>query len=73
MSKIHTLPAQGFVRLETVLSIFPVSRSAWYAGMSEGRYPRPVQLGPRTAAYRVEDIVALIESLGAQVEQKAAQ
>ena len=63
----------GFLRLHQVLALIPVSKSAWYAGMAEGRYPRPVQLGPRTVAYRVEDIATLIESLGAQVEQKAAQ
>lgn len=67
------LPSVGFLRLSQVLTLFPVSKSAWYAGMSEGRYPRPVQLGPRTAAYRVEDIAALIERFSAQVEQEAAQ
>ena len=60
------IPATGFLRLAQVLTLIPVSRSAWYDGVAEGRYPAPVRLGPRTAAYRVEDIVALIERLGAQ-------
>lgn len=71
--QVSLLPTTGFIRLAQVLTLIPVSKSAWYAGVAEGRYPRPVQLGPRTAAYRAEDIVALIESLGAQVEQEAAQ
>lgn len=66
MSRIYDLPSIGFIRLAKVLAIIPVSKSAWYDGVNEGRYPSPVRLGPRTAAYRVEDIVALIERLGSQ-------
>lgn len=56
-----TLPPTGFLRLREVLKLIPVSRSAWYAGVKEGRYPAPIPLGPKTAVYRVEDIRALIE------------
>ncbi|WP_246499010.1 helix-turn-helix transcriptional regulator [Microvirga soli] len=38
----------------------PVSRSTWWAGIKDGRYPKPVKLGPRITAWRVEDIRALI-------------
>ena len=65
MNNTTILPAQGFVRLETVLSLVPVSKSHWYASVAAGIYPKPVKLGPRMAAYRVEDIKALIERLGA--------
>jgi len=64
MQETYTLPAQGFIRLETVLSLVPVSKSHWYAYVAAGKYPKPVKLGPRMAAYRVEDIKALIERLG---------
>nr|WP_244470515.1 AlpA family phage regulatory protein [Microvirga vignae] len=37
----------------------PVSKSTWWAG-KDGRYPKPVKLGPRITAWRVEDIRALI-------------
>jgi hypothetical protein len=40
---------------------FPVGRSSWWAGIKSGRFPKPVKLGPRTTAWRVEDIRALIE------------
>lgn|GEM_PF-3213206 len=50
-------------RLDEVLRRFPVSRSAWYAGMADGRYPQPVRLGPRSVAWRPWDIQVLIESL----------
>lgn len=55
------LPATGLVRLSRVLELIPISRSSFYAGQAKGLYPRPVAIGPRARAYRVEDILALIE------------
>lgn len=43
--------------------IVPVSRASWYAGIKEGRYPRPVKLSEKTSAWRSTDIDALIERL----------
>ena len=57
-------PKTGFLRLPEVLEIVPVSRSSWWAGCKTGRYPAPVKLGPRTTAWRAEDIAALVERLG---------
>jgi prophage regulatory protein len=59
-----SFPEIGFVRLPEVLRHIPVSRSAWWAGIQEGRFPAPVKLGPRTTAWRAEDIRALIDQLG---------
>jgi predicted DNA-binding transcriptional regulator AlpA len=56
------LPETGFVRLPTIILVFPVSRSTWWAGVANGRYPKAVKLGPRTTAWKVEDIRALIEA-----------
>ncbi|MFD0465028.1 helix-turn-helix transcriptional regulator [Microvirga aerilata] len=39
----------------------PVSKSSWWAGIKTGRFPKPVKLGPRTTAWRIEDIRVLIE------------
>lgn len=58
------LPETGFVRLPTVLKIFPVSKSTWWAGVKEGLYPQPVKLGPKMTAWRVQDIRDLIASKG---------
>ena len=57
-----SLPTTGFLRLPQVLSLIPVCRSTWYAGIPIGRYPAPVKLSPRVAAWRVEDIRNLITS-----------
>ena len=62
----HTLPATGFLRLSQVLKFVPICKTKWYAGIKSGEYPRPVSLGPRSRAYRAEDIAALIQRLGAQ-------
>lgn len=66
-----TLPETGFVRLAQIVGnpkakppippIYPVSASTWWAGVRTGRFPKPVKLGPRTTAWRVQDIRALIE------------
>lgn len=64
MFKTTVLPDTGFVRLSSVLAPrgpIPVSKSTWWAGIKEGRYPKPVKLGPRITAWRVEDIRELIE------------
>ena len=64
--KSELLPPIGFIRIRTVLQIIPVSRSAWYLGVQRGQYPKPIKLGPRSAAWRVEDIRALIDKLGGE-------
>ena len=69
------LPETGYLRLPQILgkpaterdpaipALFPVCRSTWWAGVKAGRYPRPVKLGARITAWRVEDIRALIEQV----------
>lgn len=59
------LPSTGFVRLPSIIAPhgpIPVSKSTWWAGIKTGRYPKPVKLGLRITAWRVEDIRAFIES-----------
>ena len=55
------LPEVGFVRLSQVLAIVPVSKSSWWEGVKQGRFPKPLKLGPRTTVWRVKDIRDLIE------------
>lgn len=63
MSNPTVLP-DSFLRLPQILAAFPVSRSAWWAGVKAGRYPQPVKLSERTTAWRASDIAALIEATG---------
>ncbi len=65
----RSLPEIGFIRLSQIVgdpkaelpAIIPVSRSTWWAGVKSGLYPKPVKLGPRITAWRVEDIRKLID------------
>lgn len=60
MQHDNILPETGFVRLPTVLKVYPIGKSTIWARVREGTFPQPVKLGPRTTAWRVEDIRALI-------------
>lgn len=69
---MHALPPAGYLRLPQIVgkpatnddpgipAIYPVSKSTWWAGVRSGRFPKPVKLGERITAWRVEDIRALI-------------
>ena len=57
------LPQTGFLRLPAIIAPngpIPVSKSTWWAGVKNGRYPKPVKLSTRVTAWRVEDIRELI-------------
>ena len=68
----HALPQTGYVRLTQIIgdkkegipALIPISRSSWWNGIAEGKYPKGVKLGRYTTAWRVEDVRALIERLG---------
>jgi predicted DNA-binding transcriptional regulator AlpA len=72
MSALSGLPAEGFVRLPQIIgnpkanppvpAIFPVSKTSWWAGIKEGKYPKPVKIGARAVAWKVEDIRLLIKN-----------
>ena len=62
----RALPVTGFLRLPQIIgdpdadpsipALIPVARSTWWQGVKDGRFPQPVKLGPRTTAWRAEDI-----------------
>lgn len=68
------LPETGFLRIKQIVGdaeagippIIPVKKSTWWAGVKSGIYPQPVKLSPRTTAWPVEQIRALIERLGGE-------
>jgi len=67
MSNHTSFPTTGFVRLKSIIAPngpIPVAKSTWWAGVKSGRFPKPVKLGPRITAWRVEDIRNLIEQGG---------
>ncbi len=62
MRYIPTLPDTGFLRLPDVLRIYPVSKSTWWKGIQDGKFPAAVRIGARAVAWRAEDIRSLIEN-----------
>lgn len=70
MAQVIQLPETGFLRLTQIIgnrkadppipAVIPVGRSTWWEGVRAGKYPQPVKLGPKTTAWKVEDIRALI-------------
>ena len=67
------LPETGYLRLPQIIgdpkanppipALIPVSRTTWWAGVSSGFFPKPIKLGPRITAWRVEAILDLIQQV----------
>jgi predicted DNA-binding transcriptional regulator AlpA len=67
---VNYLPETGYLRLRQIIGnpkadppvppLIPVSRSTWWVGVKNGRFPKAVKLGPNTTVWRVEDILELI-------------
>lgn len=68
---MHQLPETGYLRLWQIIGdpeaeppvppVIPVSKSTWWEGVRSGRFSKPVKLGPRISAWRVEYIRALLD------------
>lgn len=73
---MNNITPTGFIRLKNIIgdpkatppipAIIPISKSSFWLGVKEGRYPQPVKLGKRCTAWRVEDIRRYIESVGGE-------
>lgn len=73
MQQHPTIPETGYLRLPQIVgkrptddspgipALIPVCKSTWWNGVRSGRFPKPVKLGERITAWRVEDIIALID------------
>lgn len=62
------MQSTGFLRLPQVLERIPISRSAWWHGCKEGKFPRPIKLGPKMTVWYESDIVDFINGF-AQCKQ----
>jgi predicted DNA-binding transcriptional regulator AlpA len=56
------MPATGYMRQSQLIpTIFPFSSATLWRMVKAGTFPRPVKLGPRITAWRVEDIRELLK------------
>ena len=65
MSDKFTQSTSGFLRVKDIIAPngpIPVSRSTWWQGVKDGRFPKPLKLGARVTVWRVDDIRDLIEN-----------
>ncbi|MEW7988430.1 MAG: AlpA family phage regulatory protein [Candidatus Thiodiazotropha endolucinida] len=60
---LTTLPEDALIRVRDVLRIIPVSKSTWFKGIQDGKYPKPKKIGERASAWRVGDILNLVRNL----------
>ena len=58
---------EKFLRLQQVLDIIPISRSAWWQGCKDGRYPKPIKLAPRTSVWKASEIYELVDKLAGNI------
>ena len=69
----HSLPETGYLRQPQIIgrkptandpglpALVPISATTLWAWVAGGKFPRPVKLGPRVTAWRVEDVRAYLE------------
>ena len=77
----NILPQAGFLRLPQIIGdpakgiapLFPVSRSTWWNGVKDGKFPQPVKLSRRCVAWRVEDIERLLVAIKVRGKIDAAR
>ena len=49
------------LRLHQVLQRIPISKSSWWEGVKNGKFPRPIKFGSRTSLWREDEIEELID------------
>lgn len=53
----------SLLRLRDVMALLNISKSAWYAGIKNGIFPKPYKLGPKTSVWKRPEIISLISSI----------
>ena len=72
---INQIQEKGYFKLPQIIgnpkavppipALLPVGRTTFLNRVKTGEYPQPVKLGPRSVAWRISDISALLEKIGA--------
>ncbi|MCG8085517.1 MAG: AlpA family phage regulatory protein [Candidatus Thiodiazotropha taylori] len=65
---LATLPDDALIRIKDVLRLYPISKSGWFKGIQDGKYPKPIKLGERVSAWRVGDILKLVRNASQEKE-----
>lgn len=62
----NNIPDDSLLRVAQIVERIRVSRSHWYAGVKDGKYPPGFLLSKRIHVWRGRDIKAIINSEAAQ-------
>ena len=46
-----------------ILPILPISKSSWWAGVKEGKYPKPIKIGKNITVWRSDEVQKLISEI----------
>jgi len=57
------LPAEGFVRLPSIIAVMGISKTGFLDGVKAGKFPAGKLLSPRCRVWAVAEIRALLASL----------
>ena len=63
-----SLPDCAVIRLPVVLAVTGRSRASLWNDVKTGKFPQPLQIGPRSVGWRVGDIRALLASFTTKKE-----
>lgn len=44
-----------------IRGVIPISASAWWAGVKDGRFPKPIKLSANVTVWRASEIYALMD------------
>ena len=55
----------GYLRLEQILKLIPVSKTTWWNGCKSGRFPKPYKLAPRITAWKASEVYECLEKFHA--------
>lgn len=67
MKKHLNTSSNRLLRLNAILfpnGPIPVSKSTWWAGVKDGRFPKPIKLSPRVTVWRETEVLALLDREG---------
>ena len=59
-------PHDSLLRVPAIANRMGVSRSYWWKGVKDGKFPQGIKLSARVTVWRASDIDALIARLGSQ-------
>ena len=62
-TEMTDLPAEGFIRLPQVLSLFGVQKSKIWAMVKDGQFPAPKKFGRKTSLWDIKEIRGVMEKL----------